>query len=124
MLLAAVQCIGPCIIWLAAFIFSLVWHGRCPSWVLIVALIPATLDLVQITAWLLNPGEDSRVLPAALAACLIAALAVLLWSLRSRLRGPSKHTSAPILGLALQLPAMVLFVWLFFIVITIQPQVG
>ena len=122
MLAVEILCLAPPVVWLAAFVAGLARHGRCPSWVLVIALVPTVFDLIWVVGWLLDPGEDSLTLPVALMAYLCVAIGAILWTLWSQHRERARRTLT-FLGLALPLPVMALSVYLF-IVIATQPPVA
>ena len=120
MLAVEILCLAPPVAWLAAFMAGLARYGRCPSWVLVVALVPTVFDLIWVVGWVLDPGVDSLTLPVALMAYLCVAVGALLWTLWSRHRGRTRRTLT-VLGLALPLPVMALSVYLFVVIATQPP---
>ena len=113
-----VLCIALPVLSLATFFAGLIRRGRCPGWLLVVALVPAAATLAVVLVGLLVPG-DSIALPLGLAAWLSSAIGMLLWALLSQHRGRPRRGLA-LLGLALPLPVLALFMYGYIAVHTQQ----
>ena len=90
------------------FVAALFYRRACPSWLLVLALIPAAVAALANVWWMLQGPAALGIPPLAL---LVAAVAMLAWTLASRrVSGAPVSRRFTVIALALPLPVMAVFV--------------